>query len=71
MHKVLLQPSPATSGDRLCYGLNELASLLGISTVSVWRLEKKGLLRPVVGLRKKLYSAKEVERFLERKAVKS
>lgn len=50
---------------RLAYSKNELSQLLGLSPVTLWRLEKKGLLRPVAGVRHKLYSANAVSRFLE------
>lgn len=53
---------------RLAYSKNELSQLLGLSPVTLWRLEKKGLLRPVAGVRHKLYSAHAVARFLEGRA---
>ena len=54
----------AASG-KLAYSRKELAALLGISTRSLRRLEQRGLLMPSRALRKKLYSAKAVDAFLE------
>lgn len=51
--------------DRLAYNKAELCSLLGISATSVWRLEARGLLRPLPHLRHKIYPRSEVERFLK------
>jgi len=61
------QPT-ATGGrfiERLAYTTEQACEMLGgISRVSLWRLEKKGLKasRP---LRMKLYARTEIERFLE------
>ena len=50
--------------ERLAYSLSDLKSVTGLSTTTVWRLEKRGLLRPVAGIRSKLYSRANVEAFL-------
>jgi hypothetical protein len=68
-------PSPALSNppaekpkshvpDRLVYTVNELATELRVSRVTLWRLEVRGLLKSVPGIRHKIYSHAEVQRFL-------
>lgn len=49
---------------RLAYSVKELCDELGLSRVTIWRLEARGLIRSVPNLRTKLYSRVEVERFL-------
>lgn len=49
---------------RLAYSLAELSAELGMSKVSIYRLEARGLLRSLPYLRTKTYSHAEVERFL-------
>lgn len=49
---------------RLAYTVAELAQELGLSHASIYRLENRGLLKAVPGIRKKLFSHKEVEVFL-------
>ena len=49
---------------RLAYTKAEACSALGISPTTLWRLEKRGLLRPVKHLRTLLYPLRELERFL-------
>lgn len=54
------------SVERLAYQTDEACEMLGgISRVSLWRLEKRGLLTPSKALRTKLYSRADIERFLE------
>jgi hypothetical protein len=48
------QPSPMAR-PRLAYSLSELASLLGLSTRSLQRLEDRGSIRSSKALRKKIY----------------
>ncbi len=55
---------PQPTGSKLAYTAKELSALLGISTRSLSRLEKRALLPACRALRKKLYSAKAVEEFL-------
>ncbi len=44
-------------------------SMLGdISDVSLWRLERRGLIKAIPGLRHKLYSVESLERFAAGKA---
>ena len=49
---------------KLAYSLQELSEELGISRVSFYRLEAKGILKPLPHLRHKIYSREEVARFL-------
>jgi DNA-binding transcriptional MerR regulator len=53
--------------EKLAFTRREVqAALGGISTVTLWRLEKRGLLRPVQGIRHRIYARTEIERFLDR-----
>ena len=54
--------------DKLGFNLKELSAALGISKVSIYRLEARGLLKSLPYLRTKIYPRKEVERFLEGRA---
>lgn len=54
--------------DKLSFNLKELSVALGISKVSIYRLEARGLLKSLPYLRTKIYTRKEVERFLEVRA---
>ena len=54
--------------ERLAYSGEEIQRALGISHVTLWRLEKRGLLRPLPGLKRKLYAVAEVQRFVGGKA---
>jgi hypothetical protein len=51
-------PVPVTTAKapKLAYTKKELAEELSVSPISIWRLEQRGLLRSVPGLRTKLYS---------------
>jgi hypothetical protein len=60
------QSSPAKT--KLAYTLAELSAELGIGKTTIWRLEARGLLRPVPYVRHKIYAREEVERFLRGKA---
>jgi hypothetical protein len=50
---------------RLALTTQETAVALGIDTVTVWRLTKRGLLTPNRATRRPLYSVSDIERFLE------
>lgn len=50
---------------KLTYSLAELSIELGVSKVTLYRLEARGLLKSLPYLRTKVYSRKEVERFLD------
>ena len=60
-------PHPTPVVEKLAYNTAELCSALGISPVTIWRLNRRGLLRPIYGLRHKLYAKAEVQRFLSGK----
>ncbi len=57
-------PPPAKI-ERLAYNAEETAQTLGISLVTLWRLERRGLLKPSRALRTPRWSRAEIERFLE------
>ena len=54
--------------ERLAYTKYELCASLSLSPITLWRLEKRGLIHPIAGIRHKLYSVAEVKRFLARRA---
>jgi len=51
--------------SKLAYSKKELGELLGISPVTIWRLEMRGFIHSVPGMRHKIYSQREVDRFLK------
>jgi hypothetical protein len=55
-------PAPV---ERLAFNARETAKTLGISIVTLWRLENRGLLKPSRALRTPLWSRTEIERFLK------
>jgi len=57
--------SRPASIERLAYTSEETAEALNISMVTLWRLEKRGLLKPSRALRTPRWSRTEIERFLE------
>lgn len=65
---VPLTPPTKKLPDKLSYNLKELSEALGISKVSIYRLESRGLLKSLPYLRTKIYPRKEVDRFLEGRA---
>lgn len=52
--------------ERLTYTNREACAVLGVSKVTLWRLEQRGLLRSVAGLRCKLWPVAELRRFVEK-----
>ncbi len=66
----LTKPVDALSGQstpaplRLALTTQEACTALGICSVSLWRLEKRGLIRSVPHLRHKMWPIAELERFL-------
>ena len=50
--------------ERLVYTKTELTKALGLSSITIYRLEQRGLLHPVQGVRHKLFTIAEVNRFL-------
>lgn len=56
---------PATpSSHRIAYRLDEAAKLLGLSTISIRRAIKRGMIRPSRAFRTPLISKEELERFI-------
>jgi hypothetical protein len=58
------EPVLKQSEQRLAYNSEETARLLGIHRATLWRLCKRGLLRPSVAMRIPLFPVSEIERFL-------
>ena len=50
---------------RLAYNTKETAAALGVKSTTVWRLTKRGLLKPNRATRCPLYPIAEIKRFLE------
>jgi len=50
---------------RLAFNVRETCAAINVSQTSLWRLEKRGLIKPSRALRHKLYSRAEIERFLK------
>lgn len=50
--------------EKLAYSVDEACAAIGVSRTSIWRLEKRGLIRAVPHIRTKLYSLAELKRFL-------
>ena len=64
-------PSPNyLSIEPLAVDLDGVRQLLGtpISDVTIWRLEKKGFLQRVPGIRNRLFTVKSIREFVEDKA---
>jgi hypothetical protein len=52
--------------EKLAYNKSEAcAALGGISVTTLWRFEKRGLLKPIPGIRHKLYPVAALRRFVE------
>ena len=65
-----IPPAPPPKNEKalpqkLAFSLKELSVELGISKVSIYRLEQRGLLKSLPYLRTKVYARREVERFLD------
>lgn len=52
------------TSDRMAYTMRETADLLGVNYQTVYRLNKRGLLRSSGALRTKLFAKSEIHRFL-------
>jgi excisionase family DNA binding protein len=59
-----VQPQP----ERLAFGVDETATILGLSKITVYRLIARGALRSSGPLRTKIISRNEIERFLTTEA---
>lgn len=57
-------PSPPAKEERLAYNADETAQLLGVKRTTLWRLCKRGLIRPSIACRRPLFPVEEIERFL-------
>ena len=55
---------------RLAFTMRETAAVIGVNYQTVYRLNKRGLLRSSGGLRTKLFPISEIERFLSATAGK-
>ncbi|MEI6535198.1 MAG: helix-turn-helix domain-containing protein [Verrucomicrobiaceae bacterium] len=49
----------------MAYTTRETAEALGVKPTTIWRLTKRGLLKPNRATRIPLYSVSEINRFLE------
>jgi hypothetical protein len=58
------KPSEARSLPKLGFTMRQTAEIIGVSYMTVFRLAKRGLLRPSKALRTKIFSAEEIQRFL-------
>lgn len=54
--------------EKLAYNCDEACAALGIKRTTLWRLEKRGLISAVPGIRHKLWPVTELRRFTERRA---
>lgn len=62
------QSDPVSNNvPRLTYTKAELTKTLGLSSITIYRLEQRGLLHPVQGIRHKLFTVAEVDGFLARR----
>jgi len=50
--------------ERLTLSKEQVLLVVGIGNTTLWRLEQRGLLRPMRGLRHKLYSVAEIRRYI-------
>lgn len=65
--RVLILPTPVkvvSLKPKLAYSIAEMAKELGISKISISRLEARGLIKSLRYLRTKIYSHEEVMKFL-------
>lgn len=61
------EKAPGQVLEKMAYTGEEFCKLTGLSPLTRWRLEKRGLLKAVPGIRNKLYSRKAIEAFLDGK----
>ena len=50
--------------QKLAYTTNDAAEMLGVNPATIWRLTKRGLLRPSKGIRYARYTLEELQRYL-------
>jgi len=67
MTELAPQATRQTAGaiPRLAYTTKETAAALGVKPTTIWRLTKRGLLKPNRATRCPLYPVSEITRFLE------
>lgn len=53
---------------KLAYTRDEAAEMLGVNPATIWRLTKRGLLRPSKGIRYARYTLEELQRYLRETA---
>lgn len=58
-------PKPPSALPKLAYSTVEAAEMLGVNPSTVWRLTKRGLLRPSRGIRYMRYTLDELQRYLK------
>jgi hypothetical protein len=58
-------PASGPAIERLVYNAKEACVALNVSQVTLGRLEKRGLLRRVQGIRHLMFSVEELKRFLK------
>ena len=63
--KNLIELNSNQKHERLAYTRAEAAQILGLSTISIDRLTKRGLLNPSRATRRPLYTKTELQRFLK------
>lgn len=51
--------------EKLTYNSREARQALGVSSTTLWRWERAGLIVPVGGIRTKLYSVAALRRFVD------
>ena len=62
---IAAQEIPEAFRDKLVFTNEETAEILRICRGTLWNLRKRGLIRPVIGTSRTLYTRKEILRFLD------
>ena len=58
---------PSAAVEKLVYTLAETSAALGgLSRTTLWRLEQTGALRPLHGIRHKMYAVREILRYVDK-----
>jgi hypothetical protein len=60
----LSQKSEPAIIERLTYTTKETCTALGVSSTTLWRIQARGLLHPIPGMRNKLFSVAAIHRFV-------
>jgi excisionase family DNA binding protein len=50
--------------ERLAFSLGEVASMLGLSNATVYRMVQRGDIKPIRGIRHHTFSKREIDRLL-------